>query len=431
MNYLKFILMGLVASSSLLSASELDSAKAVTDAEVSEVKPVEAHSGWYHGEPFVYKEGLLNYVGFPRDELSEKGIDIYLSTLSIWQGVTNGGLEEEDVFSTSYDLQIYLDSKKMGLWENGHALIRAEGKTDDIGVNPYTGAIIPVNFDAVVPVAYKTSFELTEWWYAHTLFEGKAEILAGMYDIGRFFDLSPFSGPYPYRFLNAHMFFNSVLLSYAPYNLLGGILILKPTEGLTITTGISDPHSSAVDVDWFNEGDVNLLHEWRFMAHPFTYPTMVTAGVAYTTQDHATIAQPTGATTTVTANDDWAFYANVNQWLYQNPENPHQSIGLFGRIGLTDGEVNIIQRHFSVGVTFDGMIQARPKDGIGIVTWYNSYSDDLASYLDDSSSGLEAYYRFQVTPWFQLTADIQYLNDPGIAGGDDTTVLGLRGLIHY
>jgi porin len=200
------------------------------------------------------------------------------------------------------------------------------------------------------------------WSYTQAFADGKFEALAGMYDIGRFYDIVPFSGPYPFRFLNAHMFFNSVLLEFAPYNLLGGLVIARPTKWWTITTGISDPNSSADDVDWFDEGDIDLLHEWRFMARPLGKPGWYRAGIAYRDKEQATIKQDPTTSETNTTDNDWAFYANFNQWLYQDSEDPHRAIGVFGRIGITDGDVNIIKRHYSLGVSFDGMIPSRPKD---------------------------------------------------------------------
>ena len=384
-------------------------------------------AGWHHGAPFAYSEGLLGPLWGARQGLADKGVDVHLSLMAVGQSVVEGGTGvDEDEINASYDLQTYLDSEKMGLWSGGFGLLRLEGTRGNPGVNPGTGAVIPVNFDAVVPATNNTSARLTEWWYAQAFFGGDVEALGGMYDIGRFFDLSPFSGPYQYRFLNAHMFFNSVLLEYAPYNVLGGIATLKPTEWLTITTGIGDPDSSAEDVDWFNEGDYQLLHEWRAASKPFGLQNLSTVGIAYKDQDQAAIDPAKG-----TQESDWAFYANMNQWLYQNPENPHEAIGVFGRVGITNGDVNIVQRHYSLGFSFDGIVPGRPKDVFGIVGWHNKFSDDLSGGLDDSSEGFEAYYRFQVTPWLQVSPDAQYLIDPGLdPDADDAVVLGLRILAH-
>jgi porin len=380
--------------------------------------------GWHHGHPFAYEEGLFDYVKFPRSWLADHGIDMHLSMQVIGQFIVEGGFEEEEEGTVSYDLQIYADSSKLGLWKGGYALLRAEGKSDKPGVNPFTGALVPVNFDAMVPMPWGTGIEATEWWVAQEFFEGKAEALFGMWDIGRFFDTVPFSGPYPYRFLNAHMFFNSVLIAggYAPYNVLGGIITLKPAKWLTVRTGIGDPHSTAHDVNFWDEDEIELLHEWQFKARPFGRPGLFTAGVAYRNLDQG-----------VPRDNYWAVYLNFNQWLYQNPDDPEQAIGLFGRIGITDGDVNPVKQHFSLGVSFDGMIPFRPKDVIGIVGWYNNLSDDLLpGTFEESSSGIEAYYRVQVFPWLQISPDIQYLIGTALPGSsDDTVVLGLRGLFLF
>jgi porin len=388
--------------------------------------------GWHHGAPFAYDQGVFDYLGFNRSELAENGVNVHLSLMNVYQYVADGGVNETGELSTSYDNQNYFDFGRMGLWENGFALVRAEGKSDDAGVNFDTGAIIPVNFDAMVPEPKGKSFEFTEWFYAHQFAGGKFEALVGMWDIARFFDIVPSSAPYHHRFLNAHMFFNSVLLRWAPYNILGGVALLKPTKWLTITTGIGDPNSSAADIDWFEEGDIDILHQWTFMLKPFGRPGWFHLGVAYTDQEQSTIAQDPATPETETKDDDWAYYGSFNQWLYQDPANPHRSIGLFGRVGVTNGDINIIERHYSFGVSFDGMIRSRPKDAFGIVGWYNDFSGDLSSTLDDSSEGFEAYYRFQATPWLQITPDVQYLFDPGMQqGNDDTLVVGARALINF
>jgi porin len=428
--------LGIVLMVSLIVAMPIQAGD--TDANEQESESPAAVPGWHHGLPFAYEEGLLDYVKFPRAWFADHGVNIHASLMPIYQNITRGGLDDEDDdrLTNSYDVQTYLDSSKMGLWKGGYGLVRAEGKWGDAGVNPATGAVIPVNFDAVVPNDNDVRFELTEWWYAQGFIDGKLEALAGMWDIGRFYDISPFSGPYHYRFFNSHMFFNSVLLPYAPYNILGGIITGKPTKWLTITTSISDPNSSANDIDWFDEEDYDLLHQWQFMAHPFGKPGMYSLGIAYRDKEQATIKQDAASSTTRTDDHDWAFYANFNQWLYQNPTNPHQAIGVFGRFGASDGRVNIIEQHYSLGVSFDGMIPIRPKDVCGIVGWYNSFSGDLTDTptvdISESSYGFEVYYRIQVTPWLQVSPDVQYLIDPGLVeGNDDTLVLGLRTLIHF
>ena len=119
-------------------------------------------SGGHHGAPFAYDKGLLDSIGFDRSVLADKGVNVHLSQMAVYQNIADGGLDDkdDDEFSTSYDLQVYFDSAKMGLWNNGYGIIRTEGKSDDFGVNPKTGAIIPVNFDAAVPAPHILMAEL-------------------------------------------------------------------------------------------------------------------------------------------------------------------------------------------------------------------------------------------------------------------------------
>ena len=73
-----------------------------------------------------------------------------------------------------------------------------------------------------------------------------------------------------------------------------------------------------------------------------------------------------------------------------------------------------------------------PQDIIGIVGWYNEFSDDLPNILDDRSGGFEAYYSLHLLRGISLSADVQYLIDPGLAeDSDDTLILGLRALVLF
>jgi porin len=42
--------------------------------------------------------------------------------------------------------------------------------------------------------------------------------------------------------------------------------------------------------------------------------------------------------------------------------------------------------------------------------------------------GVELYYNAAITPWFHLTADLQFVR-PGVSANDTAVVFGLRGKI--
>jgi hypothetical protein len=152
----------------------------------SEVEGAHSKGGWHHGQPFAYEQGLPNYVKFPRAWLSDHGVDVYLSMLATGPFIVDGGIEEVNKGTVSYDFQVYLDSAKLGLWEGGDALVRAEGKNDSADVNPYTGAVIPVYFDAVVPTLDGTDIEATEWWIAQELMDVVATTFIGVVGVSAY-----------------------------------------------------------------------------------------------------------------------------------------------------------------------------------------------------------------------------------------------------
>ena len=51
--------------------------------------------------------------------------------------------------------------------------------------------------------------------------------------------------------------------------------------------------------------------------------------------------------------------------------------------------------------------------------------DDQPGNIFEDEQGFEMFYNLAVTPWIQLTFDVQWVN-PGVKSIDDTVVLGTR-----
>ena len=92
--------------------------------------------------------------------------------------------------------------------------------------------------------------------------------------------------------------------------------------------------------------------------------------------------------------------------------------------------MNPFNRHYTCGISFDGMVPDRPEDTFCIGFFHDETSDDFPDVLGTTDrTGFEGYYKVQATPWMQITPDVQYLINPGIEDRDDTLVIGLRMLI--
>ncbi len=118
-------------------------------------------------------------------------------------------------------------------------------------------------------------------------------------------------------------------------------------------------------------------------------------------------------------------------WASPDPDDPTQGWGVFGRFGVSDGEANLIHRFYSIGLGGTGLIPGRDRDGFGIGYYYLELSDGFVGLLtDDGEQGFEVFYNMAVTPWFELSADLQVV-DGAIRASDTALAGGLRARIAF
>jgi porin len=72
-----------------------------------------------------------------------------------------------------------------------------------------------------------------------------------------------------------------------------------------------------------------------------------------------------------------------------------------------------------------GIIPTRDDDRFGLGYFYTNWSDTvLADALGvNSAQGIELFYNIQVTPWLQISPDLQVLIDPGGVSDRDTAIV--------
>jgi high affinity Mn2+ porin len=124
-------------------------------------------------------------------------------------------------------------------------------------------------------------------------------------------------------------------------------------------------------------------------------------------------------------NPKYGFYANLEQQVVKD-------VGVFARASWNDGRNEIlsftdIDRSLSGGVSIKGSFWGRDNDTIGIGGAINGLSAAHRDFLAAGGLGLligdgrlnyspeqilEAYYAYQVTKNFTVTADYQFINNP-------------------
>lgn len=122
---------------------------------------------------------------------------------------------------------------------------------------------------------------------------------------------------------------------------------------------------------------------------------------------------------------------------------------LFGRYGKAWGDHLPFDQTVSLGAEFGGSYWSRAGDAIGVAFGTNHTSRDFrrdSLTLDADGDGnadfgfnaqgsekmIEAYYRYRLNAQFELTPDIQWINNPaGNQSASNVVVLGLRAQITY
>jgi len=107
--------------------------------------------------------------------------------------------------------------------------------------------------------------------------------------------------------------------------------------------------------------------------------------------------------------------------------------GFFGQVSLADQATSPITRFFDVGLGGNGLFAGRQGDEFGIAYAYTDLSNVLKDNLDLLLQGgrlrvehqVEVFYNLHLTPWLQLTGDLQILR-PNSPVADTAIVPGGR-----
>ena len=412
------------------AAPTLENATPATEI-VSPPAPAPAETFWerstFSGDPWG-----------ARSFLSENGVNLRLWATGFYQGQWSGDVGtfmSQDGRGTSFltggrlDGLIDLDTTKLGLWRGGgvHVHLELEG-----GQVPgfRGGALWPVNSGAILPLASPDQLEATSLYVSQRW--GDTSLLLGKINAIDLLAGDPFFGGWGIdRFMN--LAFVAPPSGVVPPVIIGGLLAQRIGD-VNLSAMVFDPSDQTTSywVDGLFEDGVNvsLSAQWNGRA----WGRLSNLGLTYTfstreTVDLRTILLPSDLQITAPSYPD-NISLQFGHTLLPSPVRPGKGIGIYGKLAATRGNPNPIGWSFVGGITGEGMFRNRPNDGFGIGFYSYSWSSDLEQTIDplvplDAEKGLEVYYKFAVSPWFILTADLQWI-DPGKANFASETVAGLR-----
>lgn len=413
---------------SLVLLSTLTNLLRADNTESKQADP--AHSIWQ-------QETLTNgFFGF-NDELAESGIELALSATHIYQSNVKGGLSTHNRrgrHSGSYDLELSTDLQKLLGIEGGRLYMLTEGKwSKSSGIDSASvGSAFGVNGDA----APRRTMDITELWYEQALLDNTLLVRIGKMDLtGGFehhgcpvaFDCSAFANDENTQFLN-NALINNPTIPFPDYGL-GVAVHYHPTDLWYASAAVADAQADVRETGFrttFHDEDY-FFYIFETGITPQLNSTNGPLQGAYRVGLWNDPQPKANSDSSKNYRDDVGFYLSFDQMLIKENANPedNQGLGTFFRYGYANGKKNDIVNFWSAGFQYQGLLEDRDDDVLGLGFAQGFFSDRAAStYRDDYESALELYYSAAVAPWLAVSPSIQYITNPG--GNPSAVVLGVR-----
>jgi porin len=354
-----------------------------------------------------------------RNQLAEKGVSIDMDITQVGQGAVNGGKSGAWQYGGRGNITINADTQKLGLWPGGFFNLEAEGNWAS-SVNGNTGALMPVNNNQVFPLPPGDIFAVPAWNFTQFLshyaglFIGKLDTTSG--------DMNEFAhGKGDTQFMNTALNFNAVALFTVPYSTLGTGVIILPTKDpnealLNFSVSQTNGLPNVSGFDDLNGNKLTFGGEGRVRTDFFGLTGHQVFGATFSNKKFASIDQNVRVIIENRGLEgkkgSWNIHYNFDQYFYEPKKGSGQGVGIFGRFGASDGNPNFMHFFYSLGVGGKGML-SRPHDQFGLGFYYIDINNpELQGLFRDTKLlrdeyGFEAFYNFAITPWLQLTPDIQ------------------------
>lgn len=283
--------------------------------------------------------------------------------------------------------------------------------------------------DGVPRTPHQDRTQLAQLWYEQKAFDGVLRVKAGKVDANSEFDRSPTA----LEFLNQSTGSSATLFTMPTYPdpATGINIFLTPVADLQLGFGLYDG-SLASGVRTGALGPRNFFRnpqrlfliaeiDKTWALGPNRLAGRLGVGGWYSTNKFQRLA---GGETTGTGGP----YVVLDQILWRasprDDEDP-RGIALYFMGGYADPAVINTDYHLGSGISWKGPIPGRTADiwGVGLNSVHLS---DAVHPLHSFETSYETFYRLQITRWFSLKPDLQYVVHPGGGGVRDAVVATIR-----
>jgi porin len=382
------------------------------------------------------RETLLGDWGGMKTSMRDSGIDVTARFTQFYQGLTSGDGDHDFEYGGKLDLFLNLDCGKLGLWDGVSLTIHGEANFGD-NANFAGGTLLPVNTALTFPgIDGSDARDLTSVFFGKRIGD-RTHLMTGKINMVDLAAGKPFMGG---AGIDS---FQNIAFTAPPSGLVPpvifGALMGAQTGSASLTLAVYDPESalnrSGLE-DPFDEG-VSFLVGVDFPAEIDGRSGTYGVKAAASTRNGIDLRDIPGLLLPPEAQDQLREKGNpyflafaFDQYLFQSESNPRDGWGLFGQIGISDGNPTPISWSALVGIGGSSPLRGRNRDEFGIGLYHYALSSGLKDSLEpliriDDEQGLEIFYKREVTPWFLVSADFQVI-DPFLRDRDTAIYCGLR-----
>ncbi len=421
---------------------------------------------------------LFGDLGGVRPALAGVGISVGLQETSEGLGNLTGGSRRALDYEGVTEMSVGIDTGPAFGWRGGTFNISAlqiHGRNlsaDALGV-----------LDLASGIEAERATRLWELWFQQTLFDGAADVKIGAQSLDQEFMVSQYGG----LFING-MFGWPSLPSYDLYGggpayplASPGVRVrLHPTQSLTLLAGAFADNPSGAGffanaqrldpsgTSFSLAGGVLWIAELQYTRGGGTdehapLPAAYRVGLWYDSgafpsreydNQGIPLASPASTGVRQMRRGDASAYAVVDQTVWKPEPASPQALGVFARAFGAPNDRNLIDFAANAGLVMRAPLAARENDSVGIGLGYTqvgaavgAHDRQLALFganpgypVRTAETYAELTYQFQLTPWWQLQPDFQYVFNPGAGVPNprnpgkrlgDEAILGLRTVVAF
>lgn len=396
-----------------------------------------------------------------RASLDQQGVAFEIVYTGDFMSNPVGGLDQESEYLGNLDMTLTWQTEALlgvdlgtffvyGLWNHGNGPSRHVGDTQGVD-----------NIEA------PSTIKLYEGWWQRSLFDGKASILLGLYDVNSEF----------YVLESAEVFIHSSFgigaelgttgingPSIFPTTSLGARVKVEPVRGYVLQAAVLDgvpgdprrPNGTHVrfgdddgvffiaeasyhrDRRRHEEGEgASRAAQRRRVGRGWDQPPVVgriALGTWLYSDRLPHVERVDASGDPVTTHGRPGLYLVAEYDAARLDPLDATGLSVFLQLGWADGDVAQFEGYTGAGFKYTGLIPGRPADelGLGVAVGYNGSAFDRAARdAGDRPAvaeiAVEWTYRAWLTPWLSLQADLQYVANPGgLKNRSDALVAGLR-----